>query len=83
MMITSLYGMAEMDLVGFRDKCVEAGIGDILLYIGGILGVGTLDIEEDEATFKKLGFDRVYPPESDVKKSIQDLAADLKKRGKI
>jgi methylaspartate mutase epsilon subunit len=83
MMITSLYGMAEMDLQGFRDKCVEAGIGDILLYIGGILGVGTRVFEEDEATFKKLGFDRVYPPESDVKKSISDLVEDLTKRGKI
>jgi methylaspartate mutase epsilon subunit len=83
MMITSLYGMAEMDLQGFRDKCVEAGIGDILLYIGGILGVGTRDFKEDEATFKKLGFDRVYPPESDVKKSIRDLCDDLIKRGKI
>lgn len=83
MVITSLYGMAEMDLQGFRDKCVEAGIGEILLYIGGILGVGTRVFEEDEATFKKLGFDRVYPPESDVKKSILDLSADLKKRGKM
>jgi methylaspartate mutase epsilon subunit len=83
MMITSLYGMAEMDLQGFRDKCVEAGIGDILLYIGGILGVGTRVFEEDEATFKKLGFDRVYPPESDVKKSIKDLCDDLKKKGKM
>lgn len=82
-LITSLYGMAEMDLQGFRDKCVEAGIGDILLYIGGILGVGTHDFKEDEETFKKLGFDRVYPPESDVKKSIRDLAEDLKERGKI
>ena len=82
-MITTLYGMAEMDLQGFRDKCVEAGIGDILLYIGGILGVGTRVFEEDEVTFKKLGFDRVYPPESDVKKSIRDLADDLGKRGKI
>ncbi len=83
MIITSLYGMAEMDLQGFRDKCVEAGIGDILLYIGGILGVGTRDFKEDEVTFKKLGFDRVYPPESDVKKSIRDLVEDLTKRGKI
>lgn len=83
MMITSLYGMAEMDLQGFRDKCVEAGIEDILLYIGGILGVGSHDFKEDEITFKKLGFDRVYPPESDVKKSIQDLRADLKAREKI
>ncbi len=83
MIITSLYGMAEIDLQGFRDKCVEAGIGDILLFIGGILGVGTRVFEEDEATFKKIGFDRVYPPESDVKKSILDLVEDLTKRGKI
>ena len=83
MMITSLYGMAEMDLQGFRDKCIEAGIGEILLYIGGILGVGARDFKEDEITFKKLGFDRVYPPESDVKKSIRDLREDLKARGKI
>jgi methylaspartate mutase epsilon subunit len=83
MLITSLYGMAEMDLQGFREKCVEAGIGDILLYIGGILGVGTRVFEEDEKTFKKLGFDRVYPPESDVKKSIADLCEDLRARGKM
>ncbi len=83
MIISSLYGMAEMDLQGFRDKCNEAGIGDILLYIGGILGVGARDFKEDEATFKKLGFDRVYPPESDIKKSIKDLCEDLKAKGKI
>ena len=83
MMITSLYGMAEMDLQGFRDKCVEAGVGDIILYIGGILGVGTRVFEEDEATFKKLGFDRVYAPESDVKAAIRDLAMDLKNKGRI
>ena len=82
-LITSLYGMAEMDLQGFRSKCVEAGIGDILLYIGGILGVAKHDFSEDEAIFKAIGFDRVYPPESDVKKSISDLRFDLKSRGKI
>jgi methylaspartate mutase epsilon subunit len=83
MIISSLYGMAEMDLQGFREKCKEAGIGDILLYIGGILGVGARDFKEDEATFKKIGFDRVYPPESDIKKFIKDLYADLKAKGRI
>ena len=82
-MISSLYGMAEMDLQGFREKCVEAGVGDILLYIGGILGVGTRVFEEDEATFKKLGFDRVYAPEAEVTQSIRDLIEDLKKRDRI
>ena len=83
MMISSLYGMAEMDLQGFRDKCVEAGVGKILLYIGGILGVGKRDFAEDEAKFKAIGFDRVYPPETDLEKAIEELCADLKKRGRI
>jgi methylaspartate mutase S subunit len=82
-LMTSLYGMAEMDLQGFRDKCVEAGIGGILLYIGGILGVGKHDFADDEAKFKKLGFDRVYPPGADVAASIADLYGDLKARGRV
>ena len=83
MLISSLYGMAEMDCQGFRDKCIEAGVGDILLYIGGILGVGVRDFAEDEAKFKdpKIGFDRVYPPETDVERDIVDLCKDLKAKG--
>jgi methylaspartate mutase S subunit len=80
MMISSLYGMAEMDLEGFRAKCTEAGLEDILLYVGGILGVSRRNFSEDEAKFKKMGFDRVYPPESDVRTAIDDLKADLDKK---
>jgi methylaspartate mutase epsilon subunit len=83
MLISSMYGMAEFDLQGFRDKCVEAGIGDILLYIGGILGVGKHDFADDEAKFKKIGFDRVYPPDSDIKKAMIDLGEDLRAKGRI
>jgi methylaspartate mutase S subunit len=83
MLISSLYGMAEMDLQGFRDKCVEAGVGDVLLYLGGILGVGKHDFADDEVKFKKIGFDRVYPPESDVETAILDLCGDLKVRGRV
>ena len=78
MMITSLYGMAKMDLQGFRDKCVEAGIGDIKLYIGGVLGIGKHEFSEDETTFKEIGFDRVYPPESPIGQSMKDLIDDLR-----
>ncbi len=81
-LMSSLYGMGENDVQGFRDKCVQAGIGDVLLYIGGNLGVGKHDFKDDEIKFKKLGFDRVYPPASDVKGAIEDLRADLKARGK-
>jgi len=79
-LMSSLYGMAEMDLQGFKEKCIEAGLEDILLYIGGNLGVGRHDFKEDEIKFKKMGFDRVYPPEADLKKAIADLRSDLEQR---
>lgn len=80
MLISSLYGMAELDLEGFRDKCTEAGLGDIILYIGGILGVSRRNFPEDEAKFKRMGFDRVYPPETDIRAAIEDLKADLSRK---
>ena len=80
MLISSLYGMAALDLEGFRDKCTEAGLDDIILYLGGILGVSRRDFAEDEATFKGMGFDRVYPPEADIRAAIEDLKGDLAAR---
>jgi len=81
--ITSLYGMAELDLQGFREKCVEAGIGDTLLYIGGNLGIGRHDFKDDELKFKRLGFDRVYPPDASIETSMKDLCEDLIAKGKL
>ena len=82
-LMSSLYGMAELDVRGLKEKCVEAGLHDVLLYIGGILGVGKHDFKEDEVKFKNLGFDRVYPPEADLKSAIADLRSDLKAKGKV
>ena len=81
-LMSSLYGMGENDVEGFKGKCIEAGLRDVLLYIGGNLGVGRSDFKEVEETFKKLGFDRVFPPASDVKAAIADLWSDLKAKGK-
>lgn len=82
-LMSSLYGMAELDLRGFKENCIEAGLGNVLLYIGGILAVGRHDFKEDEEKFKRMGFDRVYPPEMDLKSAINDLWSDLRARGKI
>ena len=82
-LMSSLYGMAEFDLKGFNEERLEAGLGDVILYIGGILGVGRHDFKEDEEKFKKLGFDRVYPPEADLDAAIEDLKNDLKAKGKM
>ena len=83
-LMTSLYGMAELDLKGFNEKRIEAGLGDVLLYIGGNLVIGRYDPKEVELRFKSLGFDRVYPPETDIFAVIEsDLKEDLKARGKM
>ncbi len=79
-LITSLYGMAEFDLKGFKQKCIEAGIGNCLLYIGGMLAVGKHDFAEVEQKFRDLGFDRVYPQEVDLTRAIAELRADVAKR---
>jgi methylaspartate mutase S subunit len=81
-LMSSLYGMAELDLRGFKDKCREAGLGDVLLYIGGILAVSRHNFQDDKKRFEELGFDRVYPPEADLKSAVDDLWKDLKARGK-
>jgi len=54
-LMSSLYGMAELDLQGFKNKCKEAGLEDVLLYIGGNLSIGRHDFKDDEVKFKKLG----------------------------
>lgn len=81
-LISSLYGMAEFDLKGFKEKCIEAGLGGVLLYLGGNLAVGRHDFKDDEKKFKAMGFDRVYPPDVDLALATADLKKDLKERGK-
>ncbi len=80
-LISSLYGHAELDCRGLREKCVEAGIGNILLYIGGNLTVGTSDFHDVEEKFKTLGFDRVFSADSELDYALECLENDLRKRG--
>ena len=61
-MVSSLYGQGEIDCRGFRDLCVEAGMEDILIYLGGNLVVGKQPWREVEQRFLAMGFDRVFPP---------------------
>ncbi|MFZ7102763.1 MAG: methylaspartate mutase subunit S [Peptococcaceae bacterium] len=75
--ISSLYGQGELDCQGFRDKCSEAGLDDIRLYIGGNLAVGTQNFAEVAERYKQMGFDKVYPPTIDLKEFIEDLKKDL------
>ncbi len=76
-MIGSLCGHGELDCRGFREKCIEAGKGDIHLVVGGNLVVGKQDWESVHERFLKMGFNRVYPPGVAIKTLVADLKKDL------
>ncbi|MGI6687103.1 MAG: methylaspartate mutase subunit S [Christensenellales bacterium] len=76
-LVSSLYGHGELDCQGLRDKCDEAGLKGILLYVGGNLVVGKQPFEEVEARFKQMGFDRVFPPGTPPEVDIEALKEDL------
>lgn len=77
-MISSLAGHAKLLVEGFRDKCIETGLENILLYIGGQLVIHAEEWQEIEKTFKDMGFDRVYRPFVLPEPIIADLQKDLK-----
>lgn len=78
-MVSSLYGHGEIDCRGLREKCDEAGLEDILLYVGGNIVVGKQDWDVVEKTFLDMGFDRVYPPGTSAEAAIEALKEDLYK----
>jgi methylaspartate mutase sigma subunit len=79
-LVSSLCGHGELDCRGLRGKCIEAGIGDILLYVGGNLVVGKTDFEPVRATFQAMGFDRVFPPGTPPEEGVALLKQDLMTR---
>ena len=79
--VSSLYGQGELDCRGFREKCDEAGLKDILLYVGGNIVVGKHPFPEVEKRFLAMGFDRVFAPGTDPEVDIAALRQDLKIEG--
>jgi len=76
--ISSLYGHGEIDCRGMREKCIEAGIDDIPLYVGGNLVVGKKDFNEVKKTFEEeMGFTRAYPPGTSPQQLIDDIKKDF------
>ena len=76
-MVSSLYGHGELDCRGLREKCNEAGLKNILLYVGGNIVVGKQPFDEVEARFKKMGFNRVFGPGTAPEETIKYLKEDL------
>jgi len=76
-LIGSLSGHGEIYADGFRKQCQEAGLDNMLLYMGGHIFLGSQVWEEVEGRYKAMGFDRIYPPGILPAQVIRDLKADL------
>ncbi len=81
-LVSSLYGHGEIDCQGLRDKCNEAGLGDILLVVGGNLVVGKQNFEEVEARFLDMGFNKVSPPGTPIEAIFDYLEEAIAARKK-
>ena len=79
-LVSSLYGQGELDCRGFRELCMEAGIGDILIYVGGNLVVGKQSWDDVERRFLEMGFDRAFPPGTRTDDVLTTLARDFAAR---
>jgi methylaspartate mutase sigma subunit len=81
--ISSSNGHAALFCDGIREIFIEAGIGDMPLFIGGNLAVGKqaswAEVEQD---YLDLGFDLVFPPNAGLDEAMQQLARCLAERGR-
>lgn len=77
---SSLYGMGIIDCEGMREKCIEAGLDDIILYAGGQVAA-PLDLvnkwPEIEKRFADMGFNRVFPNTVMADETVAILNKDL------
>ena len=76
-LVSSLYGHGEIDCMGMRQKCDEAGLKGIPLFVGGNLVVGKQNFDDVKVRFEQMGFDFVYPPSTPIEHTIVDLKKTL------
>ncbi len=79
-LVSSLYGHGEIDCVGLRDKCIEKGLDNMILYVGGNLVVGKTPFDVVESKFLKMGYDRVFGPEDSLDREAELLQKDIEAR---
>ena len=63
--------------MGVRQKCDEAGLVGIPLFVGGNLVVGKQEFDDVKQRFLNMGFDFVYPPSTPIENTIVDIKKTL------
>ena len=73
-------GMAESECKCLRETCAASGVSDVLLYLGGRFLAAKGSWDETEALFLAKGFDRVFPPRTNVSRIAAKLRDDIDMR---
>jgi methylaspartate mutase sigma subunit len=76
-LVSSINGEGEYWCAHFRPRFTEAGLDDILLYIGGNLVIGDRNEDEVVGLFRSFGFDRVFYRTRNLTAALRQLAGDL------
>jgi len=83
-LISSSYGMGIIDCEGMRNKCIEAGLDNIILYAGGSVAA-LADLESNwpdiERRFIEMGFNRVFRNTIAAEDAVNILKKDLGMEG--
>ena len=77
-LVSSLYGQGELDCRGFRDLCIEAGLEDILIYVGGNLVVGKQTWDEVGSALRRHGLRPRLPARHPHRRRDPDPGAGLR-----
>lgn len=76
-LVSSMSGHARLLCEGLRQRCVEAGLKNIVLYVGGTLSTGDTPWPDLEQIFLRMGYTRAFPPTTMPGQIIADLTADI------
>jgi methylaspartate mutase sigma subunit len=76
-LVSSMSGHARLLCEGLRANCTEAGLGDIVLYVGGTLSTGDTPWPELQQIFLDMGYTRVFPATTMPGEIITALKQDL------
>ncbi len=80
-LVSSLYGQGKLDCQGFRERCIERGLEDMIIYVGGNLVIGKTDPELVKKDFLAMGYDRVFMPDTELSEVVRLLKEDIAKKG--
>ncbi|NIB42159.1 methylaspartate mutase subunit S [Pseudomaricurvus alkylphenolicus] len=79
-LVSSIYGHGEIDCAGLRERCMERGLAEIILYVGGNLVIGKRPFAEVQRLFAGMGYDRVFQPGIDLHDVAKLLRMDIHQR---